>query len=425
MATEAWQRFDCYKVLGVHVSAAPVEIRKAYYSASREAHPDRGGSHEAQVRANLAYEVLSDPITRQAHDLFWYRFRGPAVAVREAPAPRPERPPEPSREPAGDEPLGALLLRVQEALGHGGLAAPPPAAVQPAARGVTGVKPPPDARRDAVAQAPGRPGDNGRDGRLRRWSFAAASALSGLSVGGSLSDLALGGAFPALHALWLGAGAGWLAFTATGLLAPPRTPPPRAGAAGDPAPIQRAAEARREAAREVQDPRLARYVRGIAVLSGLLMRPTDLDDSEDQLARRITSALFVMGYKPLGYDRRYRLLLFTDDEERLLIRFRHRSGAAINVTFVQGMVDAMQYTGSTRGILFVSTGLSGNGEALATQHGVRWYTLARMNDWIESVIRARYAGPPGDILLLLDHIVTFVNHLSTPLPTQPRAGARR
>lgn len=419
MATEAWQQFDCYKVLGVHVSAAPVEIRTAYYRASRETHPDRGGSHEAQVRANLAYEVLSDPVSRQAHDLFWYRFRGPAVAVREVPAPRPGPPPEPSRDPAGNEPLGALLLRVQEALGHGGLAPLPSAAVQPAARGVT-VPPPPGARRDAAAQPPGLRGDR-RDGRLRRWSFAAASALSGLSVGGSLSDLALGGSVPALHALWLGAGAGWLAFTATGLLRPARVPAPAAAAA----PVQRAADARREAAREVQDPRLVRYVRGIAVLSGLLMRPTDLDDSEDQLARRITSALFVMGYKPLGYDRRYRLLLFTDDEARLLIRFRHRSGAAINVTFVQGMVDAMQYTGATRGILFVSTGLSGNGAALAAQHGIKWYTLGRMNEWIESVIRARYAGPPGDILVLLDHIVTFVNHLSTPLPTQPRAGARR
>jgi hypothetical protein len=171
------------------------------------------------------------------------------------------------------------------------------------------------------------------------------------------------------------------------------------------------------AAREMRDPRLAQYVRGIATLSGLLLRPTDLDDSEDQLARRITAALFVMGYKPLGYDRRYRLLLFTDDEERLLIRFRHRSGAAINVSYVQGMVDAMGYTGSSRGILFCSAGLSGNGAALAERHGIKWYTLTRMNEWIESVIRARYAGPPGDILRLLDHIVTFVNQLSTPLPS--------
>jgi hypothetical protein len=221
--------------------------------------------------------------------------------------------------------------------------------------------------------------------------------------------------------LWLGAGAGWIAFTAAGFRrdrngARPVLPGPAEGRAA-----RRAEDARRAGAREVHDPRLAPYASGIAFLGELLIRPTELDDSEDQLARRITAALFVMGYKPLGYDRRYRLLLFTDDEERLLIRFRHRAGAAINVTFVQGMVEAMDYTGATKGILFCSTGLSGNGAALASQRGIRWYTLARMNEWIESVIRARYTGPPGDILVLLEQIVTFVRQLSTPLPTQRAA----
>jgi hypothetical protein len=252
-------------------------------------------------------------------------------------------------------------------------------------------------------------------------TFADASALSGLALSASLSDLALGGALPFLHTLWLVAGAAWAVFAVMSLRRP------RLAAGGMPAggeargAAQRVDQARREAARAERDPRVARYARGVAFLSGLLMRPTELDDSEDQLARRITAALFVMGYKPLGYDRRYRLLLFTDDEERLLIRFRHRSGAAINVTFVQGIVEAMQYTGSTKGILFCSTGLSGNGAVLAAQHGVKWYTLTRMNEWIDSVIRGRYVGPPGDILMLLEHIVTFVSQLSTPLPTQRAA----
>ena len=434
MAAEAWQRFDCYKVLGVHVAAAPVEIRKAYYRASREAHPDRGGSHEGQVRVNLAYEVLSDPVARQAHDLFWYRFRAPVVVGPEAPG-RPRPSGTSPEQPGAAEPLEALLRRVGEALGHDGRAfrstpgSPPSTAPARAAAGQSGGRPTVAAgRRDATAAAP-RPR---REDRGRRWTFAGASALSGLALGGTLSDLVLGGSLPILHTLWLGAGAGWIAFTATGLRrrrngrggatdgaeseSGRKGPGPAAGAA-----VQRAEDARRDAAREVHDPRLGPYARGIAFLSGLLIRPTELDDSEDQLARRITAALFVMGYKPLGYDRRYRLLLFTDDEERLLIRFRHRTGAAIKVTFVQGMVDAMEYTGAPKGILFCSTGLSGNGAALASERGIKWYTLARMNEWIESVIRARYSGPPGDILVLLEHIVTFVSQLSTPLPTQRAA----
>lgn len=414
MAAEAWQQFDCYKVLGVHVSGTPVEIRKAYYRASREVHPDRGGSHESQVRVNLAYGVLADPVTRQAHDLFWYRFRAPAVRVREG-ATRPAHPAD-SVVVAEDEPLGALLQRVQEALGHDGrMGRPTPVAGRPGppAHGDRRVATKGPTPRGSAAPMPVH--QRRRAGRGRRWSFATASALSGLALGASLEGL---------HALWLGAGVGWLAFTATGLRRPREAAAPGPRAMGERAPVRGQAGAGREAPREAQDPRLAQYARGIAMLSGLLLRPTELDDSEDQMARRITAALFVMGYKPLGYDRRYRLLLFTDDEERLMIRFRHRSGAAINMAYVQGMVDAMEYTGSTQGILFCSTGLSGNGEALAAQHGITWNTLTRMNEWIESAIRARYAGPPGDILRLLDHILNFVNQLSTPLPYQ-RPGARR
>jgi curved DNA-binding protein CbpA len=445
MAAEGWQQFDCYKVLGVHVAAAPAEIRKAYYRASRKAHPDRGGSHEGQVRVNLAFEVLSDPVTRQAHDLFWYRFRAPAGAGPEVPA-RPRPPAADAARPAAAEPLEMLLARVWEALGHDGTVfGPTPPSPSRARRAGTAVGPPagqpaardgrrdataaaPSPRRDATAAAPSPRRDATaaapsprRDERHRRMAFAGASALSGLALGASLSDLALGGSLPVLHTLWLGAGAGWIAFTAAGFRrdrngARPVLPGPAEGRAA-----RRAEDARRAGAREVHDPRLAPYASGIAFLGELLIRPTELDDSEDQLARRITAALFVMGYKPLGYDRRYRLLLFTDDEERLLIRFRHRAGAAINVTFVQGMVEAMDYTGATKGILFCSTGLSGNGAALASQRGIRWYTLARMNEWIESVIRARYTGPPGDILVLLEQIVTFVRQLSTPLPTQRAA----
>jgi DnaJ-class molecular chaperone len=138
MATEAWQQFDCYKILGVHVAAAPIEVRKAYHRASREAHPDHGGSHEGQVRVNLAYEVLSDPVTRQAHDLFWYRFRAPAVGGPGAPA-SPRSSGASPGQPAVAEPFEALLGRVREALGR--LRGP-----RPARRRLRGGMPPPRRR---------------------------------------------------------------------------------------------------------------------------------------------------------------------------------------------------------------------------------------------------------------------------------------
>jgi curved DNA-binding protein CbpA len=76
MPSSQWKQFNCYDVLAVLPTASPQEIRTAYKQAGLRHHPDRGGSHEAQVRVNIAYEVLFNPIERQAHDIHWsiYRF---------------------------------------------------------------------------------------------------------------------------------------------------------------------------------------------------------------------------------------------------------------------------------------------------------------------------------------------------------------
>ncbi|PYM54358.1 MAG: hypothetical protein DMD77_23625 [Candidatus Rokuibacteriota bacterium] len=81
MAVSAWQEFDSYKILGIFSSAGPEDIRRAYLHTSKRTHPDAGGSHAAQVRVNQAYDVLSDPVSRQAHDLFWYRRQSHSSAT--------------------------------------------------------------------------------------------------------------------------------------------------------------------------------------------------------------------------------------------------------------------------------------------------------------------------------------------------------
>src|SRR5262245_5801377 len=112
----AWQEFDCYKALDIARSASPAEIRRAYYVVSKRAHPDAGGSHEAQVRVNHAYAILSDPVSRQAHDIFWFgaqRAWAPGQpAVRRPWAPTtPTKPGEPeARRTRG---LDAFVIRVQ------------------------------------------------------------------------------------------------------------------------------------------------------------------------------------------------------------------------------------------------------------------------------------------------------------------------
>lgn len=67
---------DHYATLGIASDASEREIRTAYYALSRTRHPDRGGTDDAQQRIGAAYEVLSDPIARQAYD----SSRNPAIA---------------------------------------------------------------------------------------------------------------------------------------------------------------------------------------------------------------------------------------------------------------------------------------------------------------------------------------------------------
>ena len=63
---------NAYEVLGVENTATEAEIRAAYKRRVRDAHPDRhGGSeaaHERFLEVQAAYEVLSDPQRKEAHD---------------------------------------------------------------------------------------------------------------------------------------------------------------------------------------------------------------------------------------------------------------------------------------------------------------------------------------------------------------------
>lgn len=59
---------DYYKVLGVSRDADAKTIKKAFRTAAKQAHPDKGGTEAKMAAVNEAYEVLSNPELRQRFD---------------------------------------------------------------------------------------------------------------------------------------------------------------------------------------------------------------------------------------------------------------------------------------------------------------------------------------------------------------------
>lgn len=163
----------------------------------------------------------------------------------------------------------------------------------------------------------------------------------------------------------------------------------------------------------------------LALVSELLMRSSGFDDSEEQVARRITATLFLMGYKPSYYFQEDRTLIFSDGEEKLFVRYRHRTGQATNINYVKTLYSKMRFSGATKGLLFCSPGLSDNAAVYAKQSGITCYSLETMNDWINSVLKSDYSGPTGDLLDNINHLMGFIKRLSVPLQYRRTSYRRR
>lgn len=59
---------DLYQVLGVEKSATADEIQSAWRTTAKRLHPDLGGSVTDFQQAEIAYQVLSDPLERGRYD---------------------------------------------------------------------------------------------------------------------------------------------------------------------------------------------------------------------------------------------------------------------------------------------------------------------------------------------------------------------
>lgn len=390
MPTATYTEFDCYKLLGVAPGAGPQEIRKAYHRASLRAHPDRGGSHADQVRLSLAYEILKDPVLRQAHDRYWYRDGARASSPPPPRGDRARRPTgRPSAAPRPSQPLEYLYRRANARMDE--------RRQESARRRQTRLD-------EIISQFAAR---FEQSKRTRRTSLIWSCLLTAGAVLASSASV---------YIVWIPAAFSWLWFIGHSSGVTLHTRRVRFDDPGWRDAVRAAAVEKVDAESRTEQESLDRYHKILAGLGELVGRSSSFDDSEDHVARRVTAALFIMGYQPLHYDRQARMLVFTDGEERLLVRYRHRPGSTTNVTYVERMVEAMERHRASDGVLFCTPGLSGNGAALASKHGIKWYTLDRMNEWIEQVALGEYEGPSGDLFQHLDRLMQFMQSISVPLP---------
>lgn len=77
---------DPYRVLGVPPQASDEDLKDAWRRAVKASHPDLGGSPDAMVAVNLAWELLSTPQARAAYEAERLPSR-PARPAYQRPAP--------------------------------------------------------------------------------------------------------------------------------------------------------------------------------------------------------------------------------------------------------------------------------------------------------------------------------------------------
>lgn len=407
MPNEQYKQFNCYKILGVSQNATPQEIRLAYKQTSLRSHPDRGGSHDAMVAVNLAYNILSNPIERQVHDIHWRTSTSSGYTVppssktnntRQTYTRTTETPPQTKstyHEPPKKEPLVGLKSKIYQ----------------------------------QVEQEKARIWQD-LDNRTKKNEAAFKQELSNkrqetfyIFIG----IIALIAITTTLQYTILWFGVAYLGFLLISRLSGIQIAN-RSFSIFDFNSEDILREHAKKVAKEscVNDiNNLDRHFSSLASLAELLLRTSTYDDSEEQVARRITAAFFLMGYMPLSYDSENRTILFTDGEEKTLVRFRHRAGIATNITYVEKLVSLMSRHGAIQGFLFCSPGLSGNAANYANLQKVKWYRLETMNPWIDQVLMSDYSGPSGDVLINLDKLRSFIATLSPMLAARsPRSRYR-
>jgi len=380
MSDAPWEKFNCYKELEISPAASPHDIRKARNEASLRYHPDHGGSHEAQVRINIAYQVLSNPITRQSHDIYWRIFEPRHFDSTPGSNGNAQTEATESGSPAGCEPLEGFRRRVYIEV---------------------------EKQKEKIWRDLKNRSRKIEAGLHIKYSNQCRRALLTFVALVAVSALAL-----QYSEFWVGAFV--LACLCLSTLAPIKIEN-RGFSVIDPSAVYNLQEHAYELAKQscaADMKKVESYISSLASLSQILFRPSTLDDSEEHVARRLTVSFFLMGYIPVLFDSRQRTLTFSDGGEMIIARFSHRAGRPIDITYVEELVRLMKEQGISCGFLFCSSGLSGDADDYAREKKVVWHQLESMNEWIDQVLISGYSGPTGEVLVSIDNLQKFIGHIS-------------
>ena len=378
-----YQQFNCYKVLNISdYFCDPQEIKSAYRRISLQVHPDVGGSIEAQIKVNLAYEILRDPIERQAHDIFWKINQKPEAKNSYQKDNKPSNHNSSHSRDQKSEPLSGLRKRFFEEI---------------------------SLTKSIILK------DEDRRYQLHKIKyeklFTDSKKLIVFQFLGLIISTILAFSSQLIILYLITLFCAWGIFNKlNGISIEGRT-----FSIFDSSALKKIQDHAKQSAKnscESDVKNLDSYLGGLASLSELLIRSSNFDDSEEQVARRLTAAFFIMGYSPVEYYIDGRILVFTDGEEKIVVRFRHRMGQALNITYVEKLVSFMKFSKASKGFIFCSPGLSGNAALYAYKCGVKAYSLEEMNIWIENVLTSNYSGPPGKIIDNIEKLKSFFSKFS-------------
>ncbi|MBB6051647.1 DnaJ domain-containing protein [Armatimonas rosea] len=388
MTVKSWTQFNCYDVLKVAPGASETEIRTAFKQASRRAHPDRGGSHDAQVQVNLAYEVLSNTETRAKHDRHWKlgaHAAGPILPFF-----------------TGDEAVrnlwtgvGGSSRKLADGKGSSGVVRRVKERINRDRDRITLDR----ENRKAILVAEFE--KKLQKARLETGVLALAIGLSVL-VGSVYTFGFLGVAgFGALLARRLG-----------GVLVHPETDLKLAVL--DPLAKKHLDEAAERLSQEsvARDrERLEVHFAALEQLGKLVTTTTKATDSEGQVLRRLLAVLFILGLMPTRHDSAAQRVILQGEGEWAALFYRHAGTQQLATATVEKIIAARASVNAQAAFLYNLGGLSQKAAERAESAYIRWVGMRELNTWARQVWTSENGGPSGDILQRLAEFKAFLDTL--------------